>query len=90
MLANLLVVNAEGWRRFCSEMRVDGDLLLRELPGYQTLARAEEVGRIMAFTPEEAAAWARQTNGGSAEVLTVDTLVASMREFLDRQVERWG
>jgi len=90
MLAYLLVVHADGWRRFCSELRVDDDLLLRELPGYETLARAEEVGRIMAFISEEATAWARQTNGGSAEVLTVDTLVASMRELLDRQAERRG
>jgi hypothetical protein len=89
LLAYLLVVNADGWRRFCSEMRVDGDRLLKELPGYETLTRVEEVGRIMAFTSEEAAAWARQANGESAEALTSDAVVASLREFLDRQAERW-
>jgi hypothetical protein len=90
MLAYLLVVNADGWRRFCSEMRVDGDLLLTSLPGYETLTRAEQVGRVMAFTPEEAAAWARQAEGDSAGALTGDVVVASMREFLERQVDRWG
>jgi hypothetical protein len=89
MLAYLFVVNADGWRCFCSELRVDGDLLLRELPGYETLARADEVVRIMAFTPEEATAWARQANGESAELLTSDAVVASMREFVDRQAEHW-
>jgi hypothetical protein len=90
MLAYLLVVNAEGWERFCSEMRVDGDLLLRELPGYETLACAEEVARLMAFTPEEATAWARRADGGSAVVPTSDAVVASLGEFLKRQAERWG
>jgi hypothetical protein len=90
MLAYLLVVNAEGWTRFCSEMQLDGDLLLKNLPGYETLTRAEEVGRLMAFTSEEAAAWARREDCESAEVLTGDVVVASMREFLDRQVQRWA
>jgi hypothetical protein len=90
MLAYLLVVNAEGWRSFCSEMRFDGDLLLREMPGYETLAWVEEVGRLMAFTPEEATAWAQRANGESAELLTCEAVVASLREFLDRQVQRWG
>jgi len=90
MLAHLLLVNAEGWRRFCSELRLDGDLLLKNLPGYETLIRAEEVGRLMAFTPEEATAWARQANGESAVVPTSDAVVASLREFLKRQAERWG
>ena len=90
MLAYLLVVNADGWRRFCSELRVDGDLLLKEMPGYETLTRAEEVARIMAFTPEEATAWARRADGGSAVVPTSDAVVASLGEFLKRQAERWG
>jgi hypothetical protein len=90
MLGYLLVVNGDGWKRFCSEMRVDGDLLLKELPGYETLARAEEVGRLMAFTREDAAAWIRKMCGPSAEALTSDAVVASMWEFLDCQAERWG
>jgi hypothetical protein len=90
IFAYLLTVNADGWRRFCSEMRIDGRLLLNELPGYETLTRAEEVARLMAFTPEEATAWARQANGASAEVLTCNAMVASLREFLDRQAERWA
>ena len=65
-------------------------LLLKHLPGYETLTRAEEVARLMAFTPEEATAWARQTNGDSAVVPTSDAVVASMREFLERHSGRWG
>ena len=90
MLAYLLVVNAEGWTRFCSEMQLDGDLLLKNLPGYETLTRAEEVGRLMAFTRDEPAARARQTNGDSAVVPTSDAVVASLWEFVKRQAERWG
>ena len=90
LLAYLLVVNADGWRRFCSEMQLDGDGLLKHLPGYETLTRADEVARLMAFTPEEATAWAQRADGESAEVLTGDVVVASMREFLERQVDRWG
>jgi hypothetical protein len=90
MLAHLLVVNAEAWRHFCSEMQLDGDLLLKHLLGHETLTRAEEVARLMAFTPEEATAWARQTNGESAVVPTSDAVVASMREFLERHSGRWG
>jgi hypothetical protein len=90
MLAHLLVVNADGWTRFCCEMQLDGDLLLKHLLGYETLTRAEEVARLMAFTPEEATAWAQRADGESATALTGDAVVASMREFLERQVDRWG
>ena len=65
-------------------------LVLKHLPGYETLTRAEEVARLMAFTPEEATAWARQTNGDSAVVPTSDAVVASLWEFVKRQAERWG
>jgi hypothetical protein len=90
MLAYLFVVNADGWSRFCSDMRVDADLLLKKMPGYHTLISAEEVARGMAFTSEEATAYVCGVNRESVEALTTGTVVASLREFLELQADRWG
>jgi hypothetical protein len=89
MLAYLLTVNAAGWRQFCSELRIDADVLLRCMPGYETLARAEEVAGIVAFTSAEAAVWLRRANGDQAEPLTSEAVAAQLREFLDSRVECW-
>jgi hypothetical protein len=90
MLAYLFVVNADGWSRFCSDMRVDADILLREMPGYHTLIKAEAVARVMAFTSEEATAYARDASRESIEALTMGDVVASLQEFLELQADRWG
>jgi hypothetical protein len=54
IFAYLFVVKIDGWRLFCAQHHYDPDLLWRGLPGFETVCRAAEEIRIMAFTPEEA------------------------------------
>src|SRR5262249_31198633 len=90
MLAYVFTVNVDGWKRFCSELEINADILLRDMPGYSTLIRAEEAARIMAFTPEEAANWMREASSGTTEAITVSAVAASLRDFLDRYAEMWS
>jgi hypothetical protein len=61
------------------------------LPQYETVRLVEPAVRTVVFTPEEAAAWLRQVDGdATSEVVTVDMVLASLRECLDCRVAWWG
>jgi len=55
--AHRFLVTREGWKRFASEFPFDADLLLRVLPGYETVRLTEEALRQLAPSTEEAAAF---------------------------------
>ena len=55
--AHRFLVAREGWKRFASEFPFDADLLLRVLPGYETVRLTEEALRELAPSTEEVAAF---------------------------------
>jgi hypothetical protein len=80
VFAYLFAVNLDGWRRFCSELRVDPESLISDLPGYGTVKHTESVARLMACTPSEATAWLRERGNESAE--TIETVATSLWTFV--------
>jgi hypothetical protein len=90
MFAYLFTANLDGWRRFCSEFTIDPELLMNDLPGYDTVKRTEEAARIMACTPEEATAWLRQAGNETAQALTVESVATSLWAFVNSRAEWWG
>jgi hypothetical protein len=87
----VLTTRLDAWQRLMAERNIDGNFLLNDLPWYGTVRHAEPVARTVAFTPEEAAAWLRETTGdATSEVVTVDIVLTSMRDFLDRRAAWWG
>ena len=90
LLAYLFTVHADAWRGLCSELKIDADVLVSDLPGYDTVRLTERAARVLAFTADEATAWLRRDGDDTAQVVTVDAAVASLREFLDDRVAWWG
>jgi len=81
LLAYLLTVGRDAWRAVCGEWGIDGEFLLRDLPGYDTVEHAEPLARKLACSAGEAEALLRQTDP-AAEVLTVSGQVALLRQML--------
>src|SRR4051794_3549334 len=71
------------------EMQVDPETLMRDLTCYDTIRQTEEQIRPMAFTEEQARGYVREKNKDAC-VVTVESVLAEMREFLDKRVEWWG
>jgi hypothetical protein len=90
MMGRTITVEAEGWKRFCSELHVDPQTLLRDLPVYSTLERGEEAARINAFSDEEAGAFLRKEFGEDAMPRDIEDAAKEMRTFLDTWNERWA
>jgi hypothetical protein len=80
--AYLFLVESEGWNRFCAELNLDPDVLVRDVPGYTTVKAAEKVARVLGYTPEEAAHAVRLQQGDTASVLTAETILAGYRKAL--------
>jgi hypothetical protein len=97
------VVGADGWKLLCRRLRIDPDVVLRDLPGYETVCQMEEVVRPIACTAEEALACLRQeaerdaaAEGGSAQIRrdyrldTAEDVARSMRAFLEGELAAWS
>ena len=80
--AYVFLVESEGWDRFCAELNLDPDVLVRDVPGYTTVEVAAKIARVLAYTPEEAAQAIRLQQGDTAEVPTVETTLAGYRKAL--------
>jgi hypothetical protein len=87
--AYLFLVQTEAWNRFCGELNLDPEAVLRDVPGYTTVKAAAETACILAFTSEEAAEAVRVQWGDSAEVATVETTVAGLRKALAARESWW-
>jgi hypothetical protein len=90
MLAYVLTVKLDGWRRFCAEFQIDPDLLLHDLSGYETTKRSEEAARLLAFSVDEARAWLRRTSTATAEVMTAESESAAIGGFVKSREKWWG
>ena len=94
--ASRFVAHVDGWKQFCSEMHIDPEVQLHFLPGWDTITRTEGPARELAFTPEEAARFARQTvavddsvERGPVPVETVAGVAEAWPMFLDKLVQGW-
>jgi hypothetical protein len=90
VLAYALTVKVDGWKRFCAEVNVEADLLLKALPGYEVVRRAEAAARVAAFTPEGVADWMRKRRDGAPVPLTPEVEAAEIRRVVNARAERWG
>jgi hypothetical protein len=102
MLAYRFVVRADGWRLLCTEMHIDSEVLMKELPGYAAVQQMEQVARLIAFSAEEALAFLRadaeanrpaeeQTRAVRREykIDTAADVAQSIRAFLQARLDAW-
>jgi hypothetical protein len=90
-LAYTFTAHVDGWKRFCEEWKLDGEVLLQSLPGFGTVREAEQSARGMAFTAEEATDWMRRTGDNpTARPITADDVAARMQAFVESRAEWWG
>jgi hypothetical protein len=90
MAAYRIVIESDGWRRLCGELKIDPEALLRDMPAYEELRRTEEAARLAAYTAEEAADYLRRSGGREAEPPTAEDAARAMRDVIDRRVAWWG
>jgi hypothetical protein len=83
-------VETEAWRRFCTELHLDPDGFIRDLPGYPTTKQAEEIVRLFAFTPDEAVQAIRETSPEGTKLYTVESALANFKAALASREKRWG
>jgi hypothetical protein len=89
MFAYVFTAKLDGWRRFCAGRQLDPEALMNDLPGYDTVKRTEEAARIMACTPEEAAAWLRERGDEAAQAPTAESVAASLVAWVENWEATW-
>jgi hypothetical protein len=89
IFAYLFVVKLDGWRLFCARHNYDTDFLLRGLPGYGTVCRAEEEAREMAFTPEEADEWAKRSRKDAPRLIRPEDEAAAIGVLVKSHAQWW-
>ena len=89
LTAYRLGFEADGWARFCAELHLDGEALLRDLPCYDSLRRTQQTARALAWTADEAADCLRRLGPGDAALPTVEGVVKTLQKFLDERVAWW-
>ena len=90
LMAYRLCVEADGWTRFCAELHLDGEALLRDLPCYDTLRRTQQTARALAWTADEGADCLRWLAPGDAALPTAEGVARGLREFLQERVAWWS
>jgi hypothetical protein len=89
IFAYLFVVKLDGWRLFCAQHSYDPDFLLKGLPGYETVRRAEDEAREMAFTPEEADEWARRGRTDAPRLIRPEDEAAAIGLLVKSHAQWW-
>ena len=102
-MAYRFVVRADGWKLLCTELHIDPDVLLRQLPGYESIRKMEEEARLIACTPEQAIAYLREAaerdepaKDKAAAVRreyhldSAEDVARSMRKFLAERLDSWS
>jgi hypothetical protein len=92
--AYLLRVQADAWKRFCGELRIDPEAQLRDVPGYDAIKPYLEAVAALtspdALTPEEATALLRKMGGdANAQAPTVEEEAEWLHHGLDGFERRW-
>jgi hypothetical protein len=89
LLAYRITVEATAWKRFCAELKLDADTLLRDLPTYDTLKSGQDAAGIGAFTAEQVAAFLRKAGREDCTPPSVEDSAKEMRVFLDSRIQWW-
>jgi hypothetical protein len=89
-IARRFCVEVDGWAVFCGALNIDPDALLADLPAFQTVSQMERTARVLANTPEEAAAYLRERGASdSARLPTAEEVADLYRELLSMGERRW-
>jgi hypothetical protein len=101
ILAYRFLVLVDAWKLMCTELQIDPAVLIRDLPGYDTLCRQEAAMRLIAFSAEEAFNHFRKVTEGLAKkgtpqenrrdyrIDTMEEVINGWRRFLAKRAERW-
>lgn len=89
VLASVLTIKIDGWKRFCCDLNVDCDVLMKGFPGFATVLQAEEAARLTAFTADELTAWMWQRDGETAKAPTAEDVADSLSASLNGWARRW-
>src|SRR5262245_36871346 len=100
LFAYRFLVLVDAWKLLCAQLQIDPDMLIRDLPGYDTLCRQEEAMRSIAFSAEEALHFQNATEepakegipqepGRNLRVDTAEEVVACWREMLAEWAKTW-
>ena len=85
------LVHVDGWRLFCDQLSIDHDILLRGLPGYDSIRQAEEMARLLAFTEDEYLDFQGTADPSKQFVVTTaETEAAAMHDFLEAGLAQWS
>jgi hypothetical protein len=103
MLAYRMMIGADGWQQLSSELMIDPEVLVRELPGYARVCRVTAQARELAFSAAEARAYLHETGkrrrgdgegppGASAQwrLSTAADAAQELRAHLQRRLALWG
>jgi hypothetical protein len=101
-LSYQLVVSADAWRLLCGELSIDPEILLKDLPGFDTVRRMEGLARELDVTAEEALTYLREKRenadvGGDTRqsadrsyLPSAENEARSMQSYLAEQLARWS
>jgi hypothetical protein len=89
VVAHGIVVYATAWQQLHEEWRADPEVLLRHLPGLDTLRQVEKEARAVAATAEEVTAWLRERGCAGADLETVESAVRGMKGYMQSYLHFW-
>lgn len=89
LLASRLLVRAESWKLLCAELQIDTEILLKGMPGFETMQMTEEESRAMAFPPEEIVSVLKLAGVENPKPETAEEKVSEMRKFIDQHEAKW-
>ena len=90
LLAYVFLVHVDGWRKFLSEMQIDPRSMLRDMIPNGTVKQMEEITRGFTRSEAEATAWLRRNGDMTAQAITVDSVVSSLRAVIEDRVNWWA
>jgi hypothetical protein len=80
----------DGWGLFCRDLNIDPNALLADLPAFDTVTHMERSARLLANTPEEAAAYFRAKGKSElARMPTAEDVAESLRGLLAWGERQW-
>jgi hypothetical protein len=87
--AYIIMVHYEGWQEFCAQLNVDGEQLLRILPGGDAVERAIASARVVVPDTKQAMVMIRKEASRETESLTAALIATRLRQQLDEYSAKW-
>jgi hypothetical protein len=89
MLAFCFILLFDGWNRFCADLAIDPNGLLKSFPGFDTISLTEKLARLQAFSNQDAKNFLRQNVDSNAEPKSVEEVARNLHQSLERQADLW-